>query len=261
MFLTSKEITQGIVAPQINLNKANQKILGTEYSVGEGIFVLSNAEVDKLNIPQKEKNLIKPFYTTEQFQRYKSNPHNEFNIIYTKSNINSFINHYPVIKQHLDRFTSIITSDNKPYGLHRARDENFFIGEKIISVRKCSKPTFAYVDFDAYVSQTFNIIKSKRFKSKYLVAILNSRLIEFWLLNMGKMQGNNYQIDKGPLVNIPIAIPTAEMEWKLIDLVDKILSSNESINTYFEKEIDRIVYEIYGLTDMEIKIVEEAFEE
>lgn len=33
---------------------------------------------------------------------------------------------YPNLKKHLDKFQNVITSDNKPYGLHRARDEKIF---------------------------------------------------------------------------------------------------------------------------------------
>ena len=32
---------------------------------------------------------------------------------------------YPNLKTHLDKFIRVITSDNKPYGLRRARDEQF----------------------------------------------------------------------------------------------------------------------------------------
>ena len=32
---------------------------------------------------------------------------------------------YPNLKAHLDKFIPVITSDNKPYGLHRAREEQF----------------------------------------------------------------------------------------------------------------------------------------
>ncbi len=54
---------------------------------------------------------------------------------------------YPNLKYHLDRFKDVITTDNKPYGIHRARNEYFFKGEKILSLRKCvNRPLFSYVD-------------------------------------------------------------------------------------------------------------------
>ena len=91
---------------------------------------------------------------------------------------------YPNIKKHLDKFVDVITSDNKPYGLHRTREENFFKGEKIIVQRKCAgKPVFTYTDFDTYVSATFYVIKTENLNQKYLTGVLNSRLIEFWLKN------------------------------------------------------------------------------
>ena len=93
-----------------------------------------------------------------------------FDQLQTKATIKQF----PKIKEHLDQFKKVITSDNAPYGLHRARNEDFFKGEKIISIRKCLKPTFTYTDFDCYVTAAFYIIKSNRINMKFLVALLNS---------------------------------------------------------------------------------------
>ena len=38
---------------------------------------------------------------------------------------------YPNLKAHLDKFIQVITSDNKPYGLHRAREEQFLCQEQL----------------------------------------------------------------------------------------------------------------------------------
>jgi adenine-specific DNA-methyltransferase len=107
----------------------------------------------------------------------------------------------------LDKFEQVITasSGNKPYGIHRARNEKFFKGEKILSLRKSSnRPSFSYVNFDSYVNQAFYVIQSNRINLKYLTALLNSKMVAFWLRHQGKMQGDNYQIDKEPILNIPI---------------------------------------------------------
>ncbi|MDR2927296.1 MAG: hypothetical protein LBV41_03725 [Cytophagaceae bacterium] len=169
------------------------------------------------------------------------------------------MDNYPTLKRHLDRFANVITSDNKPYGLHRTREERFFKGEKIIVQRKCvEEPSFSYSNFDCYVSATFYVIKTNRFNHKYLVGLLNSKLIAFWLKNKGKMQGNNFQIDKEPLLQIPIIDITRELQQPIISLVDYILYlksannppvsdivNNEIIAPHFEKVIDACVYELY----------------
>lgn len=255
------EVAQGIVIPQDSLNKTNQKILGDKYTVGQGIFVLNNEEIERLDLKQKELELIKPYYTTKQIHKWYGNPKNEEWIIYTDSKFKyaENIKPYPNIKKHLDKFQSVITSDNKPYGLHRAREEYFFKDEKIVVLRKCAnEPTFTFTDFDCYVSATFYVIKSERINLKYLSAVLNSKLIEFWLRNKGKMQGNNYQLDKEPLLQIPI-INTKDVK-PITAIVDKILSSksgHSKVDTNsLELQLDDMVYKLYALTDEEIKIVE-----
>lgn len=58
---------------------------------------------------------------------------------------------------------------------------------------------------------------------KYLTGLLNSKLIEFWLKNKGKMQGANYQLDKEPLQQIPIAVPAVNIQKLIATLVDYII--------------------------------------
>lgn len=267
--LTKSEVANGIHHHHDRVSKDMQKKLGDKFNIGNGIFVLSNKEKNSIPFSKKELELIKPSYTTKELGRYYANRKNSEWVIYTGSKFkySENIKPYPNIKRHLDKFQKVITSDNKPYGLHRTRDEHFFNGEKIIAVRKCIEPTFTYTDFDCYVSATFYIIKTEKVNLKYLTALLNSKLIAFWLKHKGKMQGNNYQIDKEPLLALPLkSIPDSDQK-PFIDLVDKILvitkdedylensSKQEKVKDY-ERQIDQMVYKLYKLTAEEIKIVE-----
>lgn len=286
-----EEIAQGIVSPQDFINLSSKNILGDDFNVGDGIFNLSLSEYDNIKFTNKEKDLIKPFYTTNELEKYWGNKNFKLWIIYTNSsykNLNSLDN-YPNIKKHLDKFQSVITSDNKPYGLHRARNNKFFKHEKIISLRKCISPTFSYINFDCYVSQTYFIIQTDRLNLKYLTALLNSKLIAFWLKNRGKMQGYIFQIDKEPLLNLPIQKIDEEAQQPFIKLVDEILEAKEKIKNYEillheeikndnfdreiklkqeietlknkadsnEKQIDQMVYKLYDLTHEEINITQQ----
>lgn len=266
LYLQNDEVAQGIVAPQEDLNKKNQIKLGNNFEVGEGIFVLSNKECNDGRFSREDKEaLLRPFFTSKELFKYKGLTDNKYNIIYTKSDINKTIDKYITVKQHLDKYKNIITSSNKPYGLHRARNENIFKGTKIISIRKCEEPTFTYVNYDSYVSQTFNIIKTKRIDMVYLTGLLNSKLIKFWLKHMGKMQGNNYQVDKEPLMKIPILAENDIKYQNVINLTNQIIketSFDERLQLVsLQEEIDRNIYNIYQLTDDEIEIVENYFKE
>lgn len=121
------EITNGIHPHYDFINKRINAEHNNKFINGEGIFGLSALEKENLNLNQIENHLIKPYFDTHNFARYYANPKNTLWLIYTDSkfkNPNS-MDKYPNIKKHLDKFKNVITSDNKPYGLHRARDEKF----------------------------------------------------------------------------------------------------------------------------------------
>lgn len=259
-----KEVAQGIVYPQDKLNIPNKKIIGDSCSVGDGIFVINKEEKECGLFLEKELAIIKPVYTTRELSKWFANPLNNEWVIYTDSSFRDVkkINDYPNIKKHLDKYRAVITSDNKPYGLHRSRDEYFFKGEKIVVARKCIEPGFSYVNFDSYVSATFYIIKTDRVNMKYLTGLLNSKLIAFWLKNKGKMQGNNYQLDKEPLLEIPLFIGNEKEQRDIISIVDKILEikKTDQKNNVVDLEIqlNMLVFQLYGLNDEEIKIIKES---
>ncbi|EAI2387289.1 class I SAM-dependent DNA methyltransferase [Campylobacter coli] len=266
-YLEEKEVANGIHPHYDFINNRINSNHNFAFKIGQGIFGLSEEEKEKLKLTKLENNLVKPYYDTQNFLKFFFKKNNHQWLIYTNSsfkNPNS-MDDYPNLKKHLDKFQNVITSDNKPYGLHRARDEKFFTGSpRIVALRKCvGEPKFSYVDFDCYVSATFYVIKTQRINVKYLTAILNSKLIAFWLKHKGKMQGNNYQIDKEPLLNIPIVDTNSKnkkLADELISLVDEILKAKEqdkNANTQeLENKINSLVYKLYNLTEDEIKIIE-----
>ncbi len=292
--LESEEIASGIDLLQDFVNKKHKDVI-ENVEVGDGIFNLSQREYEELNLSMKEKEIVKPFYTTKELLRFYGNNEHKFWVIYTNSEFKDEdkIEPFPNIKNHLNKFIPVLTSVNKPYGLHRARDEKYFKGEKIFSLRKCSgKPTFTYTNFDAYVNRTFLIIKTVRINQKYLTALLNSSVIAFWLKLKGKMQGNNYQIDKNPLLELPLILPNEIKQEEISNMVMVIIENNQKITDYnqllhsskkkneFDREIqlvkelnklkveinnveatiNQMVYELYGLTEDEIAIVENSLQ-
>ena len=133
------ELGQGIVAPQDFINKASAEALNQKYKNGEGIFVLSQAEFESKKFLAKEKEIIKPYFTTDQLQKYYGSNENTHWLIYTKSDINKPdkktkkipLDNYPKIKQHLDNFKSVITSDFAPYGLENPDNVTTLIRSKL----------------------------------------------------------------------------------------------------------------------------------
>jgi len=272
-YLTEKELTNGLQVQQEYVNKSHLKVLGDGFKVGDGVFVLSDKEMKNLRLLEKEKSeLIKPLYTPAEIDKYSLDNKNKYWVVYTSSKFKNpvEIKPYPNIKNHLDKFKKIITTDFKPYGIHRTRVEDFFKGEKIVSVRKTKYPSFSFVDFDSYVNQVFYVIKTNRINMKFLTGLLNSKLIYFWLYHKGKRQGEQLQIDKAPLVIIPIIKKEDDKVIKNVDLLIELNKKLKEINLdrekeiikkqieALEKQIDDIVYKLYGITSEEQKIIEES---
>ena len=272
------DVATGIDVHQDFINDKHLSVLKDEsIKKGDGIFNLSQAEFDKLKLTQKEKEIVKPFYTTEELFRYYGNPKNHLLVIYSDMEVRKNINEYSHIKAHLDKFKKVITSDFGPYGLHRSREQRFFEGEKIISLRKTSQPYFTYTDFPCYVSQTYFVIKPEDLNLKYLTGLLNSKLIHFWLKLKGKKQGEQLQIDKAPLLELPIYKPESKDEIKIqeeiVKAVDLIIEASKKLQSIkldserhllekqiksFEEKIDELIFKLYGITKEEQKIIEES---
>lgn len=252
-YLNDEEINSGIDVLQDVVAKSHlSKFIDLNVKTGDGIFVISDNELKSINLTSKELAKIKPYYSTNEINKYYSKQDNEFWIIYSDREVFENIDNYPTIKKHLAKFKNVMTSVNAPFGLHRSREERIFKGEKILSIRKCAEPSFTYTWFDTYVSRTFLLINSNRISLKYLTAILNSLVIKYWLKIQGKMQGNNYQIDKEPLLNLPLYKSNkTDCFEQLVDYIIflKVQTSknagNQLIPTYFEQIIDGMVYELY----------------
>ena len=268
--LTENEVAQGIVPNPDVVTKTSigkipsSKIKKYNINVGDGVFVIKHGTLNVFT--KQERKILKPLWEPNEISRFYICNVNNYDIIYfTKSDSPE---DYPNIILHLIKYKEIMEGrrENRQgkisyYHLHWPRDKYFFEeGPKILGVRKCNVPTFAYTEREVYVMMAINVIKTERINLKYLTALLNSKLIAFWLKHKGKMQGENYQIDKEPLLALPIKkIPNKEQQ-PFIDLVDKILAAkkdNPQADTgTWEREIDRLVYELYGLTEEEKAIVE-----
>ena len=107
------------------------------------------------------------------------------------------------------------------------------------------------------------LLKSQKTNLKYLLALFNSRLLNFIYHSISQEQGKSQAQVKVKVVRkLPIVVPTEDEQHPIIALVDEILeakaSNPEACTTEKEKEIDCLVYALYNLTSEEIEIVKKA---
>lgn len=105
----------------------------------------------------------------------------------------------------------------------------------------------------------------KKYDILFILALLNSKLVDYYyrITNESKhLNGGALPFDTESVKVIPIPEVSKEKQQPIIDLVDKILAAkkNDSLaNTSdLEAKIDKLVYELYELTEEEIAVIEGA---
>ena len=145
--------------------------------------------------------------------------------------------------------------------LHRPREERLFLADKKILMPRRATKIVATIDYQQYYALNTAYIclgTDKHYEIEFLLGILNSKLTDYFysMLFMG------WQITIPALEVIPIPYCSKDDQDGICLLVKKAIENkrfNPSIDTTdLELKIDNLVYQLYGLTDEEIKIVEES---
>ena len=223
----------------------------------------------------KSAQIIKPVLRGRDIQRYRAQwAELWFITMFPASNLD--IENYPAVKRHLLSFgKSRMEQSGKilPNGVKaRKRTNNKwfetadatayhdeFTKEKLVWIDLTNRGRFAYDDGDMFCVNTVTMMTGQSIK--YLCAVLNSELITWFMGNnalnsgMGATRWIRSTVEK-----IPIPKTTAAEQRPFIELVDRILTAkdaNPSADTSSsEREIDALVYALYGLTPREIAAVE-----
>ena len=252
-------------------------------------FVISKEKRDELIAKDpKSEELIKLFLAGRDIKKYEPLKTEKY-LIFTRRGVQ--INDYPVIKEYLLQFKDRLMprplnykgnwEGRKPgnYQWYEIQDTidyfREFEEEKIIYPNICKKPEFTYDDSNFYTNQKCFIVSVS---DKYLLGILNSRLNYFlFKMVLPKLRGGFYEPSYVFLKDFPIR--TIDFKAKndivkrndMISLVEQMLKlhkkeaaakdprTREQLQRRIDAtdvQIDRLVYELYGLTEEEIKIVE-----
>jgi predicted RNA methylase len=109
---------------------------------------------------------------------------------------------------------------------------------------------------------------------KYLMAVLSSSLMNFWCVNYLADDMNKSYLQRLPIRTVDLNDPNDSARYKrMMNLADQMLAFDEKLAQaktpqaqhllqqqieITDHQIDQLVYELYGLTEEEIAIVEES---
>ncbi|GAA7967486.1 hypothetical protein JP0545_00750 [Helicobacter pylori] len=232
---------------------------------------------------KRTETLIKPILRGKDIKRYSYewadlwviNTHNGYtsNLKFKIPPID--IEKYPALKAHLDsHYDTIATRSDQgdtPYHLRNCAYLEDFEKQKIVYGEIVQEPRF-YLDNGEcelgyfYAEATSFILTGEHLR--YLLGMLHSKLITFSFKTFyagGGLGESGYRYKKAFIERLPIPKITPQNQKladKITDGAKAILEAKEKdpkANTQqLEKEIDALVYQLYNLTDEEIKIIEEG---
>lgn len=256
----------------VNLN------MGLKTGINEA-FIIKNDYKEKLCLEDHTyEAILKPILRGKNIKKYRAKwdgqwlieSHNGFK----KSNGEKIppvdINDYPQIKDHLDTFEPKLSKRGDkgvtPYNLRNCAYQEEFAKEKIVWADIAREPSFAYLEPNMYFNNTVYFIVGE--KLKYLLTVLNSRVIDFYFQKIGTdlgQDGGRYFkqfVELFPIPEIENTQPFETIAEYLIYLNDPnqapVLEkvSNEAISQVFEDLVNMMVYELYFEEEMKAKEID-----
>ena len=214
--------------------------------------------------------IIQPILRGRDLKKYSYEFSNQW-VICTFPSLALDIKNYPAIMAYFEKIGRKRLAQSGIEGSRKKTNNQWFETQdsiaywqdfnkpKIVWGEISDQPKFAFDDSNYYAEATTFLMTGE--KLKYLLAILNSKLSE-WYFNqistttgMGTNRWKKYKIEM-----LPIKEPTETEELLLEKIVNQILTAKKldpkADTTGLETEINQLVYQLYELTAEEIKIIE-----
>jgi len=258
---------------------------GVVTGLNEAFIIDEKQRNESIREDSRNRELIKPFLTGAESKRYSIKSKKRY-IIFTRRGID--ISRYPSILRHLERFRNRLSPKKnkeqeigrKPgnYEWYEIQDSTAYYEDfekpKIVWGNLAKRASFSLDETNGfYVNAPACILPTG---SKYVLGILNSKLISFFLKSICAERRGGFIEQKPVYVSqVPIKKPTKEQEIEITQRVEKVLQLNEKLLKIGDKltderagvekelkkidrQIDKMVYEVYEITEAEQITIEDS---
>lgn len=239
---------------------------------GTGVFVLSQAEKEALNIPKSEQTKLKPFFKNSDIFPYTTHTKPAYWLIdfFYPNDRETDFTPYPHLMAHLARFKPVLLARKQNnngidkqlkkgvYWFGSVRRKMDFDAPKLAAPQRARTNTFAYTPGPWYASSDVYFISAPKpgYSLWYLLALLNSAPYYTWLFYKGKRKGHLLELYSQPLEELPLPEAPQQTRQQLETLAKRIyqLKTTHSAadSTALQAKINRLAGELFGLTEAEI---------
>jgi len=253
---------------------------GIKTGLEQAFIIDEMTRADLIRRNHEAKEIIKPYLNGRDIRRYYIEYKNKY-IIFTCHGID--IRKYPAVEEYLKSFKSQLQKRATKQAWYELQQPQFryspyFDAEKIVYPDIAKSPRFALDDIGYYGSTTTFFIG---LGDIYLLALLNSRLSHFYFAaNCSALEGKEESylrfkrqyLEGFPVRDINPSDSTSKAQQD--DIVAKVgsmlearkqlaQSKTDKDKTYYknkceglDRQIDQLVYELYGVTEEEIRVIE-----
>ena len=240
-------------------------------------FVIDEKTKDQLiEEDQSSRELIKPFLAGRDIKRYQVPKTDNYLILVKNGQTNEnrdehgpwewLSETYPAVANHLSKFEEKAKKryDQGQYWweLRACSYYDEFEAPKIMIPAIVKSANYAFDTKNMYSNDKTTIISKN---DRFLLGVLNSKVSDFTIFNISSTKrGGYYEYKPMYIEQIPIIKPDDKSRKEIETTVQKILDSKkqnpEANTTELEAKIDKLVYELYGLSEEEIGVVEREFD-
>ena len=238
-------------------------------------FIIDEATRDKLiSASPKNVEIIRPILRGKDVHRYYHDKTDQW-VIYVPWHFplhcdesikgvsvaaeEAFKKDYPDIYDYLAGHRIQLENRNKAetgiryewYALQRFGSNYWrdFDKKKIVWGNLALRGSYSFVAEGVYVNAPSAFIPSE---SLYLLAVLNSKLADFYIKQLGVTRNGGYFEYKPMFVEqLPVPVGTPDIEEKFKAVVTQLLSSEDYESIKLNSEIDELVFDLFGMTTEE----------
>lgn len=221
----------------------------------------------------RSSELIKPVLRGRNLKKWKTE-NSGYYLIFTLHGID--IEQYPAVKRYLSQYRTELEPKKSPEqqsGRKMGRYKWYEIQDVTAYYAEFEKPKIIYPQTAKSLYACYDTVGTFGLNNVYfiptrdlsLLAILNSKLFDwyarhkFYNLN-DPWEGGRLQFFAQYMRNVPIANRTPAQKRELSRLVKRILPDPQSDGVReIERKIDKLVYQLYGLTDPEIELIKQTY--
>ena len=246
----------------------------------DDVLMFSEEEIIKMNF---EQELILPVarandcskYYLKQPTKYVIYPYkveeNKTVLLTEKELLTQYPNVYTYLLQNKDKLAERMDSrkklnDSKSwFKLTRFGQKEVFNKTKILSPGEVKEHKFCidYTQSGFSCARVFAItIEDIELDIKYVLALLNSKLIRYFIQSNASLKAGGYfSYSSGILNKIPIvkADINIQNQFKLhVEEIENLINQGK-VSSAIDEKIDALVYKLYEISDKEISIIESSF--